>query len=329
MFVAHSSVSPSSSSASTEHRPQTAILSDSLADLSLIIHDFRLNVLTKISKKTGISVEELKEKYASSPIQIPVAKSLIVPDVILPEETIYKMTQAHPPPATLNRTRAKKQQRGPNTADDVSNGGDGDGDGGVLVQTRRGGLEAFTPDVGIPQLDAISTWNPEIHCHRRTKLGFCLRKQVKRAITTADVDALPKLCGGCMNSYFRQERGVLNTDWRGLVTEPFLVSTNPYAYEYVCGRTEGNSYICADGIRRRCSWFHTRYYRSFWSEDTGPVYYDDRTGMATKRLIGDWDRGAPSSQRDPISISTQEEIIDLKETLSGLGWTPMGTIEVA
>lgn len=324
MFVAHSSVSPASTTG-TDHRSQTAILSDSLADLSLIIHDFRLNVLTKISKKTGISVEELKERYASSPIQIPVAKSLIVPDVILPEETIYKMKQAQPPPATLNRTRAKGRFRQTTGPDDVSK--EGEGDDAVPVQKRRG-LEPFTPDISIPQLDAITTWNPDIHCHRRTKLGFCLRKQVKRAITTAEVEAIPKLCGGCMNSYFRQERGVLNTDWRGLVTEPFLVSTNPYAYEYVCGRTEGNSYICTDGIRRRCSWFHTRYYRSFWSEDTGPVYYDDRTGMATKRLIGSWDRGAPSSQRDPISISAPEEVIDLKETLSGLGWTPMGTIEV-
>jgi hypothetical protein len=314
MFVAHSSSSTPAESRTPSS--QTAILSDSLADLSLIIHDFRLNVLSKISKKTGISLEDLKEKYASAPIQIPVAKTLVVPDVVIPEETIYKMLQPPPQPssgATLKRA-TKRTLGGESGTDDVS--------------TRvGGGLEAFRPDVEIPQLDAITLWNPEIHCHRRTKLGFCLRKQVKRAITTAEVEAIPKLCGGCMNVYFRQERGVLNTDWRGLVTEPFTESTNPYAYEYVSGRTEGNSYICSDGVRRRCSWFHTRFYRSLWTEEHGCVYYDDRTGMATKRLIGAWDRGVPSAQRDPISISSPDEIIDLRETLRGLGWKPMGAIE--
>jgi len=317
MFVAHSSTPAESCTPSS----QTAILSDSLADLSLILHDFRLNVLSKISKKTGISLEDLKEKYASAPIQIPVAKTLVVPDVVIPEETIYKMLQ--PPSQSSSGAMLKRRRATKRTPT-----GTGMIDGTDDVSTRvGGGLEAFRPDVGIPQLDAIALWNPEIHCHRRTKLGFCLRKQVKRAVTTAEVEAIPKLCGGCMNVYFRQERGVLNTDWRGLVTEPFTESTNPYAYEYVSGRTEGNSYICSDGLRRRCSWFHTRFYRSLWTEEHGCVYYDDRTGMATKRLIGAWDRGVPSAQRDPISLSSPEELIDFRETLRGLGWKPMGAIE--
>jgi len=275
----------------------TAVLQDSMEDLSIIVKHYRKQLLLRIADKLGMSQKGLLDKYGSRPIEIPIAKSLLIPGI---SYTDTKDTNIYTPIKDITVTKKTTNTNNSSTK-----------------------FEYFRKDHNIPELTKIPSWNPDIHCHHRTKLGFCLRNQLTKEEYHLEEPYKP-ICKHCLHVYIKHCKGIQSSrgGWRGLVTEPFTKDINEGAYEHLTKHAETDLLKTIDGDKVRCTWKYTKYYRSFWSKETGMVYYDDRTGFATKKLICDWDRGHVADQTDPIKSHDSDNTVDLIDTLLELGWTP-------
>lgn len=289
----------------TYHRPDnsshdesaaTAVLQDSMEDLSIIVKHYRKQLLCRIADKLGMSQKGLTDKYGSRPIEIPIAKSLMIPGISHTEKSdtdIYTPIKDTPTVKTQNKSSCPSK------------------------------FEYFRKEHDIPELTNLSSWNPDTHCHHRTKLGFCLRSHIKKEDYKLSESYMP-LCKHCLNVYIKHSKGIQSSrgGWRGLVTKPFTREINEGAYDHLSKHADTDLLKTAEGTKVRCTWKYTKYYRSFWNEEIGMVYYDDRTGFATKQLICDWVRGNITEQTDPIASKEDDGVIDMTDVLKKLGWTP-------
>lgn len=279
--------------ATEEHEEESfPILAGALDDLSVILSAIRENVIRKAARIARIPVDAALDTLLhkkTTPV-LPTT-SLRVPAITLPSRPLYV------PPSVSTSAPMNTSTTG----------------------TKSRKIPYFENGMDIPRLNTMREWDPLVHCHRRTRMGFCSRKACG-----GDSESIesPRLCKQCQGIYKKHSAGI-SSGWRGTITEPFLPDTNPKEYATVSKRAEGNTYMTHDGQKVMCCWYYARYYWSYYHTIHGMLFYDNRSGMAIKKLPVDWDRGTPKSQQDPILGCSEEDIIDLREHLTSQGWSPV------